>query len=341
MIHLLLALVLAQATPSASPLPAPSASVTPSAEPTPSAAPTPNRPLFVAPKTWRRLGTSSDASTGPYKVLGQWVHYTTRSMSLFNVYAGPNIGLSIKDYAELNLREVAKSMPNVRFLQNHAVALCNGTPGWIVRYQRPMRGGSMALTQVFAVTATKSYIATYAHTINQPDERDGIAALNSLCPAPETAVESGPAPITAPQGWMHASVAGSDQSTGPALWAWYGPPRNGSTPAVVVMTFPTAQSASASFDEFLPGFESGWAKTSGTTLQLIDQKPVTLCRADGVYARFNATGKDKHLEVDAVFSLGAPISYAAIYARGFGDPSLDEAQKSIMSLCPTDRQSAG
>jgi hypothetical protein len=334
-----LAILLAQASPSPSPSPsAPVPTTQPSVAPTVTPSPTPvPKPLFVAPKGWSKLG--EEKSKDVWHVIGRWVHYTPNAYHSFNVVEGPNVGLNASDVAALNVQTLKRDRPKTHFTTNRAQALCDNAAGWVISYP----ASDMQYTQVIGVSSAHTYIATYAHSRNVSSDASGIAAAQSLCPPADVATRDlGPAPITAPAGWKQSNLAGllENRPDLPAMWAWFSPPKDGQTEALIVMSIPSPSTAAPSNEALLQQVEIGMSKWA-SNIQVIETHPVALCRADGTSAKLYALVKGKPVEINVVASAGAPTTYAALYMRQLAAPALPEAQKALLSLCPADRQSPG
>lgn len=340
---LVLALVLlAQVTPSASPS-SPPATGTPSPSATPTASQTPaptQRPpatpaphaLFVVPKGWVQLAPSNPGKN--WRTIGRWARSTASAVHSVSVIEGPNLGLGAADVARLNVQTLLRDNPHLRLTADRAFALCGNARGWIIAY--PSR--KLEYTQVFGVTSTHSYIATYVHPRNVGNDPAGVAAVKSLCPGTDViAVQNlGPAPIKAPLGWTQNNITGfiAEHTDLPPTWAWYSPPQNGRTHVLMVTAVKTPRAGNVTNDQFFQGVIGGISKWA-TNVQVIERHSVHLCRERGISARLYAIVKERPEEIDVVASSSTPTSYAVMYMRPLGSPSAPHARQALLSLCPT------
>jgi hypothetical protein len=309
---------LAQAAPTVSPSPTvipPSASPTPQPSPSPTATPA-RKLLFVAPKGWVMLAPSRPSKG--WKILGRWSLTTQKVSHSFNVLEGPNAGHGAADVATRHLKTLKHDDPKMRLTLNRAETLCNGERGWSISFAS--RG--MWYTQTIGVTRTHTYIATYGHSANVANDREGIAAVKSLCPSAETgAPELERAPIAPPPGWKQ----------GDQMWSWFAP--NNQTQTLTVLIIPTSTTSNEQVRKSVRDAVSGFA----ANIQMVAMHQVNLCHGQGFAARFYAIVKDKPVEINAVAAPAVPSTYTALYIRPLAAPSMPAAQKALLSLCPAGR----
>jgi hypothetical protein len=123
------------------------------------------------------------------------------------------------------------------------------------------------------------------------------------------------------------------------MWLWFAPISKGSTQLVVAMsvTTPTSQGTD---DQALAAVRSVFEAKVGP-LQIADRHQVTLCSVtQGTFFRMIGT-QNTPITIEFVISTGVPTSYVAMYMHPTAVPAASEAEASIQSLCPADRQSAG
>ena len=77
-------------------------------------------------------------------------------------------------------------------------------------------------------------------------------------------------------------------------------------------------------------------------LQVADRHQITLCSVtQGTFFRMIGAQATIPITIDLVISTGVPTSYVAMYMRQTAVRAATEAETSIQSLCPADRQSSG
>jgi hypothetical protein len=319
----------------APPVPSP----TPTASPSPAATAAPPN-VITAPKDWKRLPMSPHSAllTG----LGLWT--SPAKTETLNVISGSNIGMSAEQVGAILVQRLRARQPSLVLSVNRAATLCRGTSGWTIEYRNA--SGSTEIRHVIGVTPTRQYIATYERLTNIKDSAGAIAALQSLCPpAGDSSTASsmnslGRPPLEPPAGWTAGTTAGlASAASSPPMWLWFAPISKGSTQLVVAMsvTTPTSQGTD---DQALAAVRSVFEAKVGP-LQIADRHQVTLCSVtQGTF--FRMIGKQNTpITIEFVISTGVPTSYVAMYMHPTAVPAASEAEASIQSLCPADRQSAG
>jgi hypothetical protein len=319
----------------APPVPSP----TPTASPSPAATAAPPN-VITAPKDWKRLPMSPHSAllTG----LGLWT--SPAKTETLNVISGSNIGMSAEQVGAILVQRLRARQPSLVLSVNRAATLCRGTSGWTIEYRNA--SGSTEIRHVIGVTPTRQYIATYERLTNIKDSAGAIAALQSLCPpAGDSSTASsmnslGRPPLEPPAGWTAGTTAGlASAASSPPMWLWFAPISKGSTQLVVAMsvTTPTSQGTD---DQALAAVRSVFEAKVGP-LQIADRHQVTLCSVtQGTFFRMIGT-QNTPITIEFVISTGVPTSYVAMYMHPTAVPAASEAEASIQSLCPADRQSAG
>jgi hypothetical protein len=319
----------------APPVPSP----TPTASPSPAATAAPPN-VITAPKDWKRLPMSPHSAllTG----LGLWT--SPAKTETLNVISGSNIGMSAEQVGAILVQRLRARQPSLVLSVNRAATLCRGTSGWTIEYRNA--SGSTEIRHVIDVTPTRQYIATYERLTNIKDSAGAIAALQSLCPpAGDSSTASsmnslGRPPLEPPAGWTAGTTAGlASAASSPPMWLWFAPISKGSTQLVVAMsvTTPTSQGTD---DQALAAVRSVFEAKVGP-LQIADRHQVTLCSVtQGTFFRMIGT-QNTPITIEFVISTGVPTSYVAMYMHPTAVPAASEAEASIQSLCPADRQSAG
>lgn len=319
----------------APPVPSP----TPTASPSPAATAAPPN-VITAPKDWKRLPMSPHSAllTG----LGLWT--SPAKTETLNVISGSNIGMSAEQVGAILVQRLRARQPSLVLSANRAATLCRGTSGWTIEYRNA--SGSTEIRHVIGVTPTRQYIATYERLTNIKDSAGAIAALQSLCPPAEDSSTAssmnslGRPPLEPPVGWTAGTTGGlANAASSPPVWLWFAPISKGSTQLVVAMsvTTPTSQGTD---DQVLAAVRNVFEAKVGP-LQIADRHQVTLCSVtQGTFFRMIGT-QNTPITVDLVISTGVPTSYVAMYMHPTAVPAASEAEASIQSLCPADRQSAG
>ena len=319
----------------APPVPSPTPTASPSPADTAAAA-----KFITAPNDWKRLTMSPHSAllTG----LGLWT--SPAKTETLNVISGSNIGMSAEQVGAILVQRLRARQPSLVLSVNRAATLCRGTSGWTIEYRNA--SGSTEIRHVIGVTPTRQYIATYERLTNIKDSAGAIAALQSLCPpAGDSSTASsmnslGRPPLEPPAGWTAGTTAGlASAASSPPMWLWFAPISKGSTQLVVAMsvTTPTSQGTD---DQALAAVRSVFEAKVGP-LQIADRHQVTLCSVtQGTFFRMIGT-QNTPITIEFVISTGVPTSYVAMYMHPTAVPAASEAEASIQSLCPADRQSAG
>jgi hypothetical protein len=326
----LMTALLAQAPPVSAPTP------TASASPAAAAAP-PN--VITVPKDWKRLPMSlnSTSVTG----VGLWI--SPAKMETLNVISKPNVGMSADQVGSIVVGQLHVRRPSLVLSLNRVATLCRGIPGWTIEYRDA--SGLKQIRQLIGVTPAHLYIATYARSTKIKDSAEAIAALASLCPPPDSSTASmnslGKPPLEPPAGWTAGTTAGlANAAQMLPLWLWFGPISKGSMQLVMAMSVATPTSQGTD-DQVLAAARNVFEAKVGP-LQITDRYQLTLCSVtQGTFFRMIGTQSAVPITLELVISTGVPTSYVAIYMHPTAVPAASEAEASIRSLCPADRESAG
>jgi hypothetical protein len=265
-------------------------------------------------------------------------------METLNVISKPNVGMSAEQVGSIVVGQLRARRPSLVLPVNRLATLCRGIPGWTLEYRDA--SGLTDIRYVIAVTPARLYIATYARSTKISDSAAAISALQSLCPPPgDSATAStnslAKPPLQPPAGWTAGTTAGLvNAAHSPPLWLWLSPISKGATQLVVATSFatPTLQGTD---DQVLAALRKLFEANYGA-LQIVDRHQLTLCSVtQGTFFRMNGAQKTIPITIDLVISAGVPTSYVAMYVHQIAVPAASEAEASIQSLCPADRQSAG
>jgi hypothetical protein len=293
--------------------------------------------VITVPKDWKRLPMSSNSAS----VTGLGLWSSPSKTETLNVVSAPNVGMSAEQIGSILVQQLRTRRPSLVLSINRAATLCRGTPGWIMEYRNA--SGSTEIRHVIGVTPTRQYIATYERLTSAEGSAEAGAALQSFCPPAEdssTANSPGKPPLDPPLGWTAGTTAGFANSASPPMWLWFAPISKGSTQMVMATSVitPTSQGTD---DQVLAAIRKMVeAKFGG--LQIADRHKVTLCAVtQGTFFRMIGTQNAMPITIDLVISTGVPTSYVAMYLHRTAVPAASEAEASIQSLCPADRQSAG
>ena len=310
---------------------------TPTASPSPAAtAASPN--VIIVPKDWKPLPMPSASVTE----LGLWI--SPAKMETLNVVSKANVGMSADQVGSIVVAQLRARRPSLVLSVNRPATLCRGISGWTIEYVTA--SGLTQIRQLIGVTPARLYIATYARSTKVKDSAEAIAALQSLCPPPgDSSTGSmdslGKPPLEPPAGWTAGTTAGlANAAHSPPLWLWFSPISKGSTQLVMAMsvTTPTSQGTD---DQVLAAARNVFEAKLGP-LQVTDRHQLTLCSVtQGTFFRMIGTQSAIPITLELVISTGVPTSYVAIYMHPTAVPAASEAEASIQSLCPADRQSAG
>lgn len=339
---MIFALILAAALDAAPPSPSPSAAPTASASasPAPSAAPSakPTPPVFRAPSGWKPEHLSIPVPAG-YANLGSYSRSGPRAPYLLNVIGGPSGGLSVKDYAAMNV-DVIRRDKRLKLLANRPTTLCGGRPAW--RTQYTITGMyPQTLTQIFAVSPTTAYVMTYSRLSSAP-EAPGIDAIEqSLCVPTGETYAAGAVPFTVPNGWRAANpdaLGMGTLSAGSVVGVWIGP-IDGDFAETLNLT--QAPGSNTSMAEAVPALEAmlsqkfpHYKRRSGHAQQLCGKLP-------GWYLEYDATMEGRPLIVEQTLYADSQNTYALTYGRLATAPENAAAHTALLSLCPVEGASAG
>jgi hypothetical protein len=333
----LISALVAQASPTPSSLPAtPVPAATPAVSPSPATTAPPS--VITVPTDWKRL----PMSLGSPSVMGLGLWSSPTKTETLNVVSAPNVGMSAEQVSSILFQQLRARRPALALSVNHAATLCRGTPGWTMEYLNA--SGSTEIRHIIGVTPTRQYIATYERLTNTKGSAEASAALQSFCPpaADSATVNSfGKPPLAAPAGWTAGTTAAfASAASSPPMWIWFGPISKGSTQLVMAtsITTPTSQGTD---DQVFAAIRKLVEARFGP-LQIADRHQVTLCSVtQGTFFRMIGAQNTVPISIDLVISTGVPTSYVAMYMHQTAVPAASEAEASIQSLCPADRQSAG
>ena len=313
-----LALILGVATPVPSPSPSPS--------PSPA-----TRPLYVAPKHW--IPVAVGAAEKQQGFLANYVSLRGNGGD-FNIVQGRNVGLPIAQFAKVNVAAAAHDM-HATIFESEAVTLCDGHPGWLVRYHKPQGSGQFTVMQIFGVTDTHAYIATYARPSTVQDDADAVAAVRSLCPPPEKSAgaDTSAVPIEPPQGWQRLNPSAISDSPD-FIGLWIGDTTGGFPQSLNLVrspamgTMPLADEAPLIVDVL---------KRKYPDLTMRQSHAERLCnKLDGWYFEYRAQMKGHDIIMEQTVVVDGATMYAASYGRANGAAESAAARASLDSLCPQD-----
>lgn len=332
---MLIALVLAAAVETASPSPAPSATPAPAASPSAK----PALPVFSAPPGWTPAHISMHIPAG-YTNIGSYRKLTATSPHFLNVISGPSGGLSVKDYASLNI-EAIRADRKIKVLTSHATTICSGRPAWIAQFSNSSPAYPQKLTQVYAVSATAGYVLTYTRLAKAPDAPGLNAVLQSLCvPAAAAFSGAGPVPFDIPKGWREANpdALGAGTLTGAAVGVWLGP-LNGLYSQTLGLT--KGPGTNGTIEDAAKTVQ-GILSDKFANFKMRSSHPQQLCgKLPGWYFEYTATLQDRNVLIEQTLYTDRENSYALTYGRAAGAPEDAAAHNALLSLCPQEGAAAG
>lgn len=328
MVTLFLAAVLVA---SPSPSPSPSPSLAPTAAP--AATPKP-RPLFTAPKGWVRL--SPGRKQNGFTEVASYVFDAGGYTQGFDLIEGPSGGVGLTMMTTLNLQDLAKTQKGFHLIAQQDVALCSGQRGRLVKYRATEYRKMLMFEQLFAVSGTTTYVASYSRAATQKEVPAAVAALRSVCPPvlPAVAADTSPVPFTPPAGWQRlnpSAIPGVASAGIIAFWVHPSGAAVADSINLVKVDSRIGPLTSAQQGEVLAaGIKQ---KFPGSTMR--QNHAETLCNGTtpGRYLEYRAKlpGGDFIIEQSVIFAEN--VQYVATYGRIFTQPEDAAARRSLDTLC--------
>ncbi len=118
---------------------------------------------------------------------GGWVLLKTYSFQSasgpesIEISRGPLHGLSIGDYAYLEVERIKHDVPDAVIDVDHEQTICGNDRGWVLTYHHYVDDNTERVYETLVGNDGGSYRAVYAHADGSEPDRNAIAAVNSLC----------------------------------------------------------------------------------------------------------------------------------------------------------------
>ena len=320
---------------------APARAQQPSPAPTPTSTPTPTpKPLFIVPRTWTKV--THGAKQLGITDLGNYVFAHGGFTQGFGVLEAPSGGLDLSSYEKLNLQDLARAQKSFRVISDDAVSLCDGQQGRFLRYHSQLNGRALTFGQIFAVSGTKAYVATYSRAASQKDDPQALAALRSLCPvkAPAVAADMSPVPFAPPAGWQRLNPAAFPEHVDGLIAYWMHP--NGAA-VPDSLNLMEAESHIGSLDIASQGTAIAKAiqqKYPSAALRGSHVEPVCDGAYKGWYLEYGLTIRAKDFIIEQSVAAAENVQYVATYARPASEPEDPAARRALDTLCPAGAQAS-